>query len=183
MWIPDGLETAPRPRFAQVMPAIVIRPAVESDVPLLLEFIRGLADYERLSHQVTASEETLCESLFARAPAAEALIGCVDGAPAGFAVFFHNFSTFLGRRGLYLEDLFVKPEFRGRGLGSALFRHVARLAVGRACGRFEWAVLDWNQPAINFYQKLGATVMPDWRICRLPGDALRRIGGAGDALA
>ncbi|MHB1307734.1 MAG: GNAT family N-acetyltransferase [Limisphaerales bacterium] len=157
------------------MSQLEIRPATADDAPIILELIRGLAEYEHLSHQVVATEVTLRESLFGPQPGAEAVLGLIDGQPAGFALFFHNFSTFLARRGLYLEDLFVKPEFRGGGLGEALLRHLARLAVERNCGRFEWSVLDWNEPAIGFYRKLGATVLPDWRICRVTDEALTQL--------
>ena len=160
------------------MNSIHIRPATESDVPLLLSLIRQLADYERLTHQVVTDEATLRESLFGENPGAEALIGEVDGEPAGFVIFFHNFSTFLGRRGLYLEDLFVLPRFRRNGLGKAFLAHLARVAVERGSGRFEWAVLDWNQPAIDFYRSLGAEPQEDWTIFRLTGDSLRKLGSA-----
>ncbi len=158
-------------------PSIAIAPATAADVPLVLVLIRALADYERLAHEVTATEDLLRETLFGPQPAAEAIIGRLDGQPAGFALFFPNYSTFLGRTGIYLEDIFVKPEFRGRGLGEALLRHVASLAVARNCGRFEWAVLDWNEPAIGFYRKLGAQVLEDWKICRIAGEALTQLGG------
>jgi GNAT superfamily N-acetyltransferase len=137
--------------------------------------IRGLAEYERLSHLCVASEADLKTSLFTEKPAAEVVLGWEDSQPVAFALFFHNFSTFLGRRGLYLEDLFVEPAFRGRGYGKALLVHLARLARARDCGRFEWAVLDWNETAIGFYQSLGATVMPDWRITRVTGPALAAL--------
>jgi GNAT superfamily N-acetyltransferase len=152
-----------------------VRPATESDVPLILDLIRGLAEYEKFSHQCIATEALLRENLFGPRPYAEALIGEIDGAPAGFALFFHNFSTFLARPGIYLEDVFVRPEQRGRGLGSAMLRVVARIAVERNCGRFEWSVLDWNESAIGFYKSRGADVLPDWRICRVAGDALTRL--------
>lgn len=155
---------------------IEIRPATVLDVPLLLTLIRQLAEYEHLANEVVATEDSLRAALFGPRPAAEALIGSLDGHPAGFALFFQNFSTFLGRPGLYLEDVFVQPAFRGRGLGQALLRHVALEAVRRNCGRFEWAVLDWNEAAIGFYQKLGAQRLDDWRIFRITGDALRRLG-------
>ncbi len=152
-----------------------IEPARVEDCGVLLTLIRGLAEYERLLHQVVASEERLRAELFGTRPVIEAVIGWEDGHAVGFALFFHNFSTFLARRGLYLEDLFVVPQARGRGYGKALIVHLARLAVERGCGRFEWAVLDWNQPAIDFYQSLGAQLLPDWRVCRLTGDALERL--------
>ena len=161
--------------------AIRIEPAIESQVPLILELIRGLAEYERLAHEVVATEESLRRSLFGARPDAEVVIAYAGGEPAGFALFFHNYSTFLGRLGLYLEDLFVKPAFRGLGVGRALLRHLARLAVERGCGRFEWWVLDWNAPAIRFYESLGARPMSDWTIYRLTGPALEAL--AHEALA
>jgi GNAT superfamily N-acetyltransferase len=151
---------------------ITIRPAQLADVPLLLQLIRELAEYERLAHQVVAGEGELAESLFGARPAAEALIAELDGNPAGFAVYFTNFSTFLGRPGLYLEDLFVRPAVRRRGVGRALFLRLAELAAERKCGRFEWSVLDWNQPAIAFYRSLGAVPLVEWTVFRLTGDAL-----------
>ncbi|HZH44499.1 MAG TPA: GNAT family N-acetyltransferase [Lysobacter sp.] len=160
-------------------PGVVLRPAVREDVPLILGFIRELADYEKLAHEVVADEAVLTEQLFGAHPAAEVVIAEVDGQPAGFALFFHNFSTFLGRRGLYLEDLYVRPAFRGHGLGLTLMRHLARIAVERGCGRFEWWVLDWNTPAIEFYRRLGAVGMGDWTVQRLTGDALRRLAEGG----
>ncbi len=152
-----------------------IRIATAEDVPLILGFIRELAIYEKLEDQVTGGEDTLRQSLFGPKPAAEVLLAYDGPEAVGFAVFFHNFSTFLGRHGLYLEDLFVKPEARGKGHGKALLRHLARLAVERGCGRFEWSVLDWNEPSIRFYRSQGADIMPDWRICRVTGDALTRL--------
>ncbi|HVF88256.1 MAG TPA: GNAT family N-acetyltransferase [Pyrinomonadaceae bacterium] len=149
--------------------------ATEEDVALILSFIRELAEYERLSDKVSATEDVLREELFGSRPGAEALIGYDKGKPVGFAVFFHNFSTFVGRRGLYLEDLFVKPESRGKGIGRAMLAYLAKLAQERQCGRLEWAVLDWNEPAIKFYQSLGATPMDDWTTFRLSGDELERL--------
>jgi hypothetical protein len=157
--------------------SIRVRPAIESDVPLILELIRGLAEYERLSHQCVATESLVRQNLFGPRPYAESLVGELDGKPVGFALFFHNFSTFLARPGIYLEDVFVRPEHRGRGLGGALLQAVARIAVERNCGRFEWSVLDWNDSAIGFYKSRGADVLPDWRICRITGDALTRLAG------
>ncbi len=154
----------------------LIRPATGADLPLILEFIRDLAAYEKLSHEVTATVEKLRASLFpadAR-PAAECLLAFDGDAPAGFAIAFTNYSTFLAQPGLYLEDLFVKPAFRHRGIGKALILHLARLANQRGCGRFEWTVLDWNAPAIAFYESLGAERKTEWQICRLTGDALSR---------
>ncbi len=141
-----------------------IRPATEADVPLILTFIRELADYERLSHEVVATEDALRDSLFGKRRFAEVLLGYRDGHPAGFALFFYSFSTFLGKPGLYLEDLFVRPEFRGSGVGRALLVHLARLAKERNCGRLEWSVLDWNEPAIRFYRSIGASPVGGWTV-------------------
>ena len=155
-----------------------IRPATEADVPLIVRFIRGLAEYERLLHECEATEEKIRASLFGPRPDAEVVIAEVDGEPAGFALFFHNYSTFLARRGLYLEDLFVLPDHRGGGVGRALLEHLARLAVERGCGRLEWWVLDWNEPAIRFYRSLGAAPMDEWTVQRVTGDALARLAGS-----
>ncbi|MBI2497214.1 MAG: GNAT family N-acetyltransferase [Opitutae bacterium] len=157
-----------------------IRSATAADVALILSFIRDLAIYEKLLHEVVATEDSLRATLFARppargepvAPAAHVVIAEEDGQPAGFALYFFNYSTFLSKPGLYLEDLFVKPEFRGRGTGKALLLHLAKIANARGCGRMEWAVLDWNEPARGFYQKLGAVPLDDWRVMRLTGPAL-----------
>jgi GNAT superfamily N-acetyltransferase len=149
-----------------------IRAAGPDDVPAVHAMIGSLAAYERLAHLHVATEADLHAALFGPRPAAEVLIACQDGRPAAFALFFHNFSTFLGRRGLWLEDLFVEPAFRRQGCAKALLRALAGIARDRGCGRFEWAVLDWNASAIEFYQSLGATVLPDWRIVRVVGDAL-----------
>src|SRR5581483_3790129 len=154
------------------MNAIRIARATASDVPLILQMIRDLADYERMSDLVVATEADIRDSLFGSHPAAGVLIAYDGETPAGFAVFFHNFSTFVGKRGLYLEDLFVKPEFRRRGIGRRLLAELARMAVERYCGRFEWSVLDWNQPAIDFYKSLGAVPLSDWTVFRVTGDAL-----------
>ena len=154
---------------------IRIESAQERDVPLILELIRGLAEYERMSDQVIATEAGLREALFGAQPSAEVIVAYADDRPAGFALFFHNFSTFLGRRGLYLEDLFVKPEFRRLGIGRRLLTELARMAVERGCGRFEWSVLDWNAPAIEFYKRLGARPLDEWTIFRMTGDALTRL--------
>ena len=158
--------------------AATLRPATLADVPRILGFIRELAVYEQLEHQVVATESLLAEQLFGPRPAAEVIIAEVNGAAVGFALFFHNFSTFLGRPGLFLEDLYVQPHVRGLGVGKALLRHLAGLAVARGCGRMDWNVLDWNAPAIGFYRKLGADVLPDWRTCRVTGDALRALAGS-----
>ena len=155
--------------------AFEIRPATVADVHTVHEMIGLLAHYERLSHLNVASETDLAAALFGDRPAAEVLIASKNGTSAAFALFFHNFSTFLGRRGLWLEDLFVKPEFRRQGCAKALLRALASLARERGCGRFEWAVLDWNAPAIDFYRSLGATVLPDWRIVRVVGPALETM--------
>jgi len=152
-----------------------IRPASESDVPVLLAFIGELAEYEHLKHEVTATEERLRVTLFGPRPFAEALLACTDAGPAGFALFFHNYSTFLARPGLYLEDLYVRPSYRRQGLGKLLLTSVARLAVERGCGRYEWAVLDWNEPSIRFYESLGAEMKGDWRIMRVTGAALENM--------
>jgi GNAT superfamily N-acetyltransferase len=152
-----------------------IEPAKAADVGEILALIRGLAAYERLEHEVTATEERLRESLFGARPGAEVVLGRVGDDVVGFALFFHNYSTFLGMRGLYLEDLFVRPESRGHGYGRELLRHLARLAVERRCGRFEWSVLDWNQPAIDFYRSVGAVPMSDWTVFRLTGEALEAL--------
>jgi GNAT superfamily N-acetyltransferase len=154
---------------------LTIRPATERDVPLIFGFINDLAAYEKLSHEVTATEESLREALFGAKPAAEVLIAWFDGRAVGFALFFQNFSTFVGKPGIYLEDLFVRPEWRGRGFGSRLLAHLARLAVERGCGRMEWAVLDWNEPAMRVYEKIGARRMDGWTVNRLTGEALRRL--------
>jgi GNAT superfamily N-acetyltransferase len=149
--------------------------ATEADVPLILMMIRRLAEYERLLDSVAATEEQLREVLFGPHPAAEVLIGYADEMPAGFAVFFQNFSTFLGRPGLYLEDLYVLPEWRRQGLGRRLLAHLAAIAVSRNYGRLEWAVLDWNKSAIDFYRGLGAQAMDEWTVFRLTGPALERL--------
>ena len=152
-----------------------IAAAQPADVPAVLEMIRGLAEFERLAHLCVATETQLSHALFGPDSTVEVVVAWEGDETAGFALFFPNFSTFLGRPGLYLEDLFVRPEFRGRGYGRALLIHLARLAVERGCGRFEWAVLDWNEQAIGFYQALGATMLSDWRITRVAGDALAAL--------
>lgn len=154
---------------------ITIRSATADDIPLVLDFIRGLAEYERLAHEMVATEAGLRDALFGPRSDAEVLLAELEGAAAGFALFFHNFSTFLGRRGLYLEDLFVWPRYRGRGVGRALLARLAALALERECGRFEWSVLDWNESAIGFYRALGAVPMDGWTVFRLTGDALDRL--------
>ncbi|WP_337879379.1 GNAT family N-acetyltransferase [Rheinheimera sp.] len=157
------------------LPDVQLRLAEVADVPVILSFIRQLADYEQLSHQVIATEQSLTDTLFGAKAFAEVVIAEHQGEPAGFALFFHNYSTFLAKPGLYLEDLFVSPDKRGLGLGKALITYLASLAVERGCGRMEWSVLDWNQPAIDFYQSLGASMLEDWRINRVTGDSLLQM--------
>ena len=158
------------------MTTISIRSAAPPDLPLIAQLIRDLAEYEKLSHEVRFDIDVLGENLFGPRPGAEVVIGEIDGTAQGFALFFHNFSTFEGQPGLYLEDLFVRPEARGAGLGKALLMHLASLALERGCARFEWSVLDWNEPSIGFYRSLGARMMDDWRIMRVDGAALARLG-------
>ena len=155
-----------------------IRFAVAADLHLIAQFIRDLAEFERLAHEVRFDEAKLGERLFGERPYAEVLIGEIDGAPQGFALFFHNFSTFEGKPGIYLEDLFVRPEARGSGLGKALLKRLAQIAVERDCARLEWWVLDWNEPAIQFYTSLGAKPMDEWTTFRVDGDALDSLAGA-----
>jgi len=156
---------------------VIVHPATEADVPAILEFIRGLAEYEKLSHEVKATEAQLREHLFGARPAAEAILARIVGKAVGFALFFTTFSTFAERPGIWLEDLFVLPEHRRKGIGRALLKAVAGIAVERNCGRLEWSVLDWNEPAIKLYQKLGAAAMSDWTTQRLWGEALLRLAG------
>jgi len=155
-----------------------IVPATVADVPLILELIRALAEYERLAHCVVATEERLRKSLFGAKPAAEVLLAHLDGECAGFAVFFSTYSTFLAQPGMYLEDLYVKRHFRGKGIGLALLKRLAAIAVERACGRLEWAVLNWNETAIDFYKKLGAVPLDEWTKYRLTGEALEGLGAS-----
>ena len=157
---------------------ISIRPATSADLPLIAQLIRDLADYEKLLHEVRFDEAVLGQKLFGNRPYAEVVIGEIDGAAQGFALFFHNFSTFEGKPGIYLEDLFVQPDARGSGLGKALLSHLAMLAVERDCARLEWSVLDWNSTAIGFYQKLGARLMDEWTVMRVDGTALQQLGAA-----
>lgn len=159
----------------RVSPALSIRPATEADAPILLALIRELADYEKLTHEVVATVDSLRATLFGPQRVAEALIGCVNENPVGMAIFFTNYSTFLARPGLHLEDLYVQPAHRGCGLGKALITAVARIAAERGCGRYEWTVLDWNTPAIQFYESLGAEMKADWRIMRVTGEALEKM--------
>ena len=160
-----------------------IEKAGEGDVPLILSFIKELAEYERMSDDVVATEELLRASLFGERAMAEVVIAYRDERAVGFALFFHNFSTFLGRPGIYLEDLYVQPQARGKGVGRSLLAHLARLAKERGCGRLEWAVLDWNEPAIRFYQSLGARPMDEWTVFRLTGEALDRLAGEDGRVA
>ena len=162
---------------------VSIRPATPADLPLIAQLIRDLADYEKLLHEVRFDEAVLGQKLFGNRPYAEVVIGEIDGAAQGFALFFHNFSTFEGKPGIYLEDLFVRPAARGTGLGKALLSHLAMLAVERDCARLEWSVLDWNSPAIGFYQKLGARLMDEWTVMRVDGPALQQLGAAARSSA
>lgn len=157
------------------MPKINIRSATIKDCALICQFVHQLAVYEKLEDEAVATDEDIASSLFGDKPQAEVVIAERGGEPLGFALFFHNYSTFLGRRGLYLEDLFVIPEARGSGAGKALLKHLAQLALERGCGRFEWWVLDWNTPAIDFYKSLGAEPMEDWTVFRLSGEALEKL--------
>ena len=157
-------------------PSTFLRPAQPDDAEPIVGLIRELAEFERLSHLVVVTPQSLRAHLFGPRPAAEAVVAEHAGAVVAFALYFTNFSTFLGRPGLYLEDLYVQPAHRGQGLGRRLLRHLAQLAVQRGCGRFEWSVLDWNERAIGFYEKMGAAVLPDWRICRVTGPGLQALG-------
>lgn len=154
---------------------IIIKKATKKDVPLILSFINELAEYERLSHEVVATEKLLRETLFGKRIVAESLIAFFDGEPVGFALYFHNFSTFLGRPGIYLEDIYVRPNMRSKGVGRAVLTYLARLAKERECGRFEWAALNWNEPAIKFYKNLGAVPLDEWTTFRLTGEALNNL--------
>ncbi|HEX2827523.1 MAG TPA: GNAT family N-acetyltransferase [Burkholderiales bacterium] len=166
-------------RFPTRVPDLYIRYAARDDVPVLLSMIRELAEFEELLHLMQASEDELTEELFGGPRVAEALLAELAGEVVGFAVFFHNFSTFMGRKGLYLEDLYVRPHARRRGVGRALITFVAKIAVERRCGRFEWSVLDWNTRAIDFYRSLGAVALDDWTVQRVTGDALERLAKTG----
>ncbi len=154
---------------------ITITPATREDAPLLFELVMALAEYENLAHEVIGSPEDLEKHLFGDSPKAYAIVARMDGAPAGFALYFFNFSTFLMKPGIYLEDLFVLPGYRRRGIGTAIFQHLAQMALAKGCGRFEWSVLDWNQPAIDFYMSKGAVMLNDWRTCRVDGQALEDL--------
>lgn len=162
-------------KSAEKIAGFKIRAATKEDIAIILRFIRKLADYERLSHEVVATEAGLRETLFGRRARAEVAIGYYKSKPVGFVLFFHNYSTFLGRPGIYIEDLFVDEAFRRRGFGAALLRYVARVANDRQCGRLEWSVLDWNGPAISFYKKLGAVPMSEWTVFRVTGNALKEL--------
>ena len=159
------------------IPGFQIRAASAAEVPVILSFINKLAAYEKLSHEVVATDELVRETLFGAKPTAEVAIGYLEDKPVGFVLFFHNYSTFLGRPGIYIEDLFVEEDFRRRGYGRALLLYVARLAKERRCGRLEWSVLDWNEPAIRFYKKLGALPMSEWTVFRVTGDSLDQLAG------
>ncbi len=163
--------------------APVLRAAMPADLPAIVGLIRELAEFEQLLHLVVVTPESLQPHLFGARPAAEAVVAEAGGQVVAFALFFTNFSTFLGRPGLYLEDLYVQPPHRGSGLGKALLQHLAALAVERGCGRFEWSVLDWNENAIRFYETMGAVVMPEWRICRVAGDALAGLAAQRGGLS
>ena len=158
--------------------SITVRYATEHDVPTILGFIRALAKYEHLEHEVIATETALRQTLFGPRPYAEVVFACVNDVPQGFALFFHNYSTFLAKPGIYLEDLFVHPEARGRGLGKLLLTWLAQTAIERNCGRLEWAVLDWNEPSLGFYRSLGAVLKSEWQIFRLTGDALTNLAAS-----
>jgi GNAT superfamily N-acetyltransferase len=155
----------------------VIRSATERDVPVILDLIKQLAEYERLSDKVIATEQSIRDTLFGERPAAEVLLASLDGETVGFAVFFTNYSTFLAKPGLYLEDLFVKPHARGKGIGKALLARLAKIAIERDCGRVEWSVLNWNEPSIRFYEALGAVALRDWTTYRLTGESLAKLAG------
>lgn len=162
---------------------IEIRPAKSEDVETIFQLIQALAAYEKLSHQVTGTVALLHSHLFGAHPCIEALLADYQGQSIGFALFFTNYSTFLTKPGIYLEDLFVMPEYRGKGIGKAILAALARLALERECGRLEWSVLDWNEPAIAFYQRIGATVLPDWRICRVTGEAIAQLGNSSSGIS
>jgi len=161
--------------MSQELQEISIRPATEHDVALILQFIRDLARYERLEHEVVATEETLHKALFGHPAYAEVVFACLHGEPVGFALFFHNFSTFLGQPGIYLEDLYVRPEARGHGVGRRLLSWLAATAIERRCGRLEWAVLNWNEPSIQFYRNMGAVAVDEWTTYRVTGPALTNL--------
>lgn len=156
-------------------PDVSLRFATETDVHLILSLIKGIAEYEKLLHEVIATEELLKENLFGKRRTAEVILALYKNEPAGFALFFHNFSTFLGKPGIYLEDLFINPELRGKGIGKILLTYLGKIAIDRDCGRIEWSVLDWNESAINFYKKLGARPMDEWTVFRVTGEAIEKL--------
>ena len=178
---PGTWRAVPAPDHVSTMPNtdLVLRAATVADTPIILELVTALAEYERIADGLVATEERLRESLFGPSPEAEVVLAEVDGRSAGFAIFFHNYSTLLARKGIWLEDLFVRPEHRGRGIGRRLLEHLARLAVERGCGRLEWWVLDWNESAIRFYRSLGALPMDQWTVYRITGDALETLARNG----
>jgi GNAT superfamily N-acetyltransferase len=156
-------------------PDVTIRFAIEEDVPLILSLIKGIAEYEKLLHEVIATEVLLSENLFGKRRTAEVILAYYKNEPAGFALFFHNFSTFVGKPGIYLEDIFIKPELRGKGIGKILLAYLGKLAIERDCGRIEWSVLDWNESAIQFYKKLGALPMEEWTVFRITSDRMKNL--------
>jgi GNAT superfamily N-acetyltransferase len=162
---------------------LIVRSATPADVPAIFNLIKALAEYEKLSHAVTGNPENLEQHLFGSKPYAEAIIAEYEEKPVGFALFFHNYSTFLTQPGIYLEDLFVLPEYRRQGIGKALLTHLAKLAVSRDCGRLEWSVLDWNESAIAFYQNMGASILDEWRICRVHGESLTIMANQAPAIS
>jgi GNAT superfamily N-acetyltransferase len=162
----------------QTVSTFAIRPATPADVAHIMSMIRELAVFEKLEDMVVATDALLHEGLFGAHPSCEAIIGEADGEVVSYALFFHNFSTFLTKKGLYLEDLYVRQAHRGKGFGNRMLKHLARIAVERECGRFEWSVLDWNTPAIDFYKSMGADILPDWRVCRVTGEALTTLARA-----
>jgi GNAT superfamily N-acetyltransferase len=174
----DAANTHYASKAMSILRQITVDQAGVQDVTTILSFIRGLAEYEKLTHQCVATEQTLRETLFGEKRYAEVLIGKLNGTAVGFALFFHNYSTFLAKPGIYLEDLFVLPEHRGKGVGKALLVKLAEIAKERNCGRLEWSVLDWNQPAIDFYRRIGAKVLPDWRICRMTASEISNLANA-----
>ncbi len=157
------------------MNKLQIKKAEAADIPIIIDFIKKLAEYEKLSHEVSVTEDQLEKSLFANDTNAFSIIGYLDNKPVAFALYFFNFSTFLGKKGLYLEDLFVLPEYRSNGIGKQMLKHLAQIAIDNDCGRFEWAVLDWNEPAIRFYKKLGAALKKEWIITRITGENLKKL--------
>ncbi len=159
--------------------ALRIERAAEQDIPAIVRLVRRLAEYEKLAHAMVSSEDDFRKALFGPQRNVEALMAFADNAPVGFALYFYNFSTFLGKRGIYLEDLFVEPEYRGRGIGKALLQRLARIGIDEDCGRMEWSVLTWNQPSIDFYHRLGAVTLEDWRTFRLTGPDFERLAGRG----